>query len=95
MADTQGDSLKLLNYTRIENVQKVLKKIFVFYYVAVIRTIPKVKNRYGRVRAITVNPLELPINDKARKEVHIANTSVRLYKHKKRNGKPVLHHKIS
>jgi len=43
------DSFKLVEYTRIENAHKVRKKIFVFYYVAVMCTISKVKNRYGRV----------------------------------------------
>ena len=33
------DSLKLVNYTRIEDAHKVRKKIFVFYYSAVICTI--------------------------------------------------------
>ena len=42
-------------------------------------TISKVKNRYGRVWANTVNPPELPINDEARNEAHIARTGVRLY----------------
>jgi len=39
------DSLKLVNYTRIENPHKVRKKIFVFYYVAGIRTITKRKEQ--------------------------------------------------
>jgi len=39
MADTQVDSLKLLNNPRIENSHKIRKKIFVFYCVAVICTI--------------------------------------------------------
>jgi len=37
------DSLKLANYPRIENAHKIRKKIFVFYYVAVICTITKRK----------------------------------------------------
>ena len=41
------DSLELANYTRIENAQKVRKKIFGFYHVAVICTITKLRNRYG------------------------------------------------
>jgi len=41
------------------------------------------------------NPPELPINDEARNETHIASTGVRLYQHKKRNGKTVMYHKIS
>jgi len=40
------DSLKLLNYTRIENAHKVRKKmIFVLFYVAVICTITKGKEQ--------------------------------------------------
>ena len=35
----------LLNYTRIENAHEVRKKIFVFYYVAVIYTITKGKEK--------------------------------------------------
>jgi len=38
------DSLKLVNYTRIENAHKVRKKIFVFY-VVVICTITKEKEQ--------------------------------------------------
>jgi len=36
-----------------------------------------------------INPPELPINDEGRNEAHIASTGVR------RNGKLVMHHKIS
>jgi len=36
-----------LNYTRIENAHEVRKKIFVFYYVAVIRTITKGRKDTG------------------------------------------------
>jgi len=39
------DSFKLVNYTRIENPRKVRKKIFVFYYVAVICTITRRKEQ--------------------------------------------------
>jgi len=42
----------------------------------------KGKNRYGLVWAIIINPHELPINDEARNEAHIASTGVRLYWHK-------------
>jgi len=45
MADTQVDSLKLVNYTRIEDAYKVRKKIFVSYYVAVICTTTKYKEQ--------------------------------------------------
>jgi len=41
-----------------------------------------------------INPLEMPINDETRNEAHIASTGVRLYWHKKRSGKLVMHHKI-
>jgi len=39
------DSLKFVNYTRIEYARKLRKKIFVFYYVAVICTITKEKEQ--------------------------------------------------
>jgi len=39
------DSLKLVNYPRIENAHKIRKKIFVFYYVAIICTITKGKEQ--------------------------------------------------
>jgi len=39
------DSLKLVNYTRIENAHKVRKKTFVFYYVTVTCTITKGKEQ--------------------------------------------------
>jgi len=39
------DSLKLVNYTRIEDAHKVRKKIFVSYYVTVICTINKQKEQ--------------------------------------------------
>ena len=45
--------------------------------------------------AIMINPPELPIDDEAWNEGHIASTGVRLYQHKNRNGKLVMHHKIS
>jgi len=37
------------------------------------------KNRYGLVWAIKISPPELPINDEALNEAHIARTGVRLY----------------
>jgi len=37
------DSLKLVNYTRIENAHKVRKKTFVFDFVVVLFTITKEK----------------------------------------------------
>jgi len=43
------DSLKFVNYTRIENAHEERKKSFVSYYVAVICTITKGKERYGLV----------------------------------------------
>jgi len=39
------DSLKLVNYTRLENVHNVRKQIFVVYYAAVICTIIKGKEQ--------------------------------------------------
>jgi len=75
-----------LSYTRIENEHEVRKKILIFYNVAVICTITKVKKRHGLVWAVTINPPEMPINDEARNEAHIASTGARLYYHKKRNG---------
>ena len=38
----------------------------------------QVKEQIRLVWTITVNPSELPINDEARNEAHIANTGVRL-----------------
>jgi len=40
-------SLKLVNYTRIENVHEVRRKIFVFYCVAVVCTITKGRKDTG------------------------------------------------
>jgi len=37
------------------------------------------KNIYGLVWAIMINPSDLPIDDEARNEAHIASTGVRLY----------------
>jgi len=34
------------------------------------------QNRYGLVRAVMINPPELPINDEARNEAHIASICV-------------------
>jgi len=53
------------------------------------------KNRCGLVWAVMINPPELPIEDEARNEAHIASTGVRLYLHKKRNRKLAMHHEIS
>jgi len=39
------DSLKLVNYLRIENAHKVRKKIYAFCYVVVICTITKGKEQ--------------------------------------------------
>jgi len=39
----------------------------------------KGQNRFGLVRAVTINPPELPIIDEARNDAHIASTGVRLY----------------
>jgi len=40
------------------------------------------------------NPLEMPINDEARDEAHVASTGGRLCKHKKQNEDLVMHHKM-
>ena len=37
------------------------------------------KNRYSLVWAIMINPPELPVDDEARNEAHIASTGVWLY----------------
>jgi len=37
------------------------------------------KNRYGLACAVMINPAELPVNDQARNEAHIASTCVRVY----------------
>ena len=37
------------------------------------------KKRYGLVWAVVINPPELPINDEARNDAHIASTGVQLY----------------
>jgi len=41
------------------------------------------------------NPPELPIDDQARNEAHIASTGVDCISTNKRKGKPVMYHKIS
>ena len=73
------DSLKLVNYTQIENAHKVCKKFLYFnmwlLYVQLLRR----KNRYRLVWAIMINQPELPTNDEARNEGHIASRDVRLY----------------
>jgi len=62
MAETQGWQFKTCKiYTRIESAYKVRKKIFVFYYVAVICTITKEKEEIRVVWAIMIDPPELPI----------------------------------
>jgi len=73
--------LKLVTYTRIENAHKVRKKIFVFimWLLYVGLQLVSRKNRYGLVSAIMINPPELPSDDEARHEAHIASTGVRLY----------------
>ena len=53
------------------------------------------ENRYGLVCAVVINPPELPTDDDARNEAHVARTGVRWFQHKKRNGKLVIHHKMS
>jgi len=79
MGTPRVDSLKFVNYTIIENAYIVRKKIFVFFYVAVICTTTGGQKRYGLLCAVTINTPELPINDEARNEAHIASTRVRRY----------------
>jgi len=57
----------LLNYTRIENAHKVRKKIsFVIMWLLYVQLVNYWRqNRYGFVSAVMINPLELPIDDKA------------------------------
>jgi len=65
----------LLNCTRIEYVQYIQQasqENFRFYYLAVICINTGGQNRYGLVSAFMINPPELPINDQARNDAHIA-----------------------
>jgi len=68
---------------------KYARKLSCLYYVAVIRTTTRGKNRHEPMWAIMINLPELPINDEGRKEAHIASTGAR------RNEKLVMNHKIS
>jgi len=52
------------------------------------------KNRYGLVWAMMINP-QLPINNEVWNEANIASTGVRLYYHKRRNGKLVMHKPVT
>jgi len=52
---------------------------FSFFHVAVKCTIAGGQNRHGLVYTVMINPLQLPINDEARNETHIASTGVRRY----------------
>jgi len=76
---TRVDSLKLVNCRRVENANRVRKKIFLFIMWPLYVQLPSRKNRYGLVCAIMINPPELPIDDEAGNEAHIASTGVRLY----------------
>ena len=69
----------LLNYTRIENAHEVRKNIFVFIVWLLYVQLLRGKKRYGLVWADMINPPEMPVNDEARNEAHIANTGARLY----------------
>jgi len=75
---TRVDSLKLVNYTRVENAHKIRKKNFLFIMWLLYVQLPSRNNRYGVVCAITINPPELPIDDEARNVAHMASTGVRL-----------------
>jgi len=73
------DSLKLVNYTRIDNAHKARKKTVVFDFVAVLCTITKGKQQIWASVSRYDQPLEQPINEEARIETHIASTGVQLY----------------
>ena len=73
------DSLKLVNYTAVENAHKYARKFAFFIMLLLYVQLLSRKNRYGLVRSIMINPPELPIDDEARNEAHFASTGVRLY----------------
>ena len=58
---------------------KYARKLLFFYYVAVISTSTGGQNRHKLVWSVIFNLPELPTNDEAWNESHIASTSVRLY----------------
>jgi len=72
-------SLKFVNYTIIENAHKVSKNHFRFIMWLLYVQLLGVQKRYRLVCAVMINPPELPINDEARNEAHIASTGVRRY----------------
>ena len=53
------------------------RKIFVFFMWLLCVQLLRRKNRYGLVWAIMISPPELPVNDEALNEAHIARTGVR------------------
>jgi len=89
------DSSKFVNYTIIENAHKVRKIIFVFLCGCYMYNCWEDRTDTGLCEPLWSSRLKLPINDEARNEAHIASTGVRRYKYKKRNGKLLIHHKIS
>ena len=66
---------KQICYASKSGMQANLFFIVWLLYVLLLRG----KNRHGLVWAIMTNLPELPINDEARNEAHIASTGVRLY----------------
>jgi len=68
--------LKILNYTKIENAHKVSKNMFVLLCGCYMYNYWGDRTDTG---AVMINPPELPINDDARNEAHIASTGVRRY----------------
>jgi len=80
IADTQGWQFETYETAqelrmRMKYARKLLFFIKWLFYVQLLRG----QNKYRLVWAVITNPLELPINDEARKDAHIASTGVRLY----------------
>jgi len=71
--------LQFVNYTIIENAQKIRTKSLVFFMWLSYVQLLGGQNRNGLVCAIMICPPELPINDEGRNEAHIASTGVRRY----------------
>ena len=79
MAAPRVESLKFVNYvyTIIENAHKVRKKSFVFFMWLLHVQLLEGQNRNGLACVVMICPPELPIDDEARNEAHIASTGVR------------------
>jgi len=73
------ESLKLVDCTGIEYAHTYARNFSFFIMWLLYVQLLSRKNRYGLVRSIMINPPELPIDDEARNEAHIASTGVRLY----------------